>query len=196
MTGKKTMQTQNSITPQELQRLISSGTACRLIDVRTPPEFKAAHVPGAFLTPLDDLDPEAFAREWAKNSIPLYVLCQSGGRAKHAIEKLQRAGVHGCVLVQGGTDSWIQAGLPVNRGESGVIPLMRQVQITIGFLSALGALLALTVDIRFAFLPLITGCGLLFAGITGFCGLAILMAKLPWNKSGQCSNSPCCSNER
>ena len=84
--------------------------------------------------------------------------------------------------MEGGTQAWIDAGLPVNRGESGVLPLMRQVQITVGFISAAGAVLALTVNPRFAVIPLVAGCGLLFAGLTGFCGLALLLAKMPWNK--------------
>ena len=190
------MQTEKSITPLELQALLSSGAPCRLIDVRTPVEYSAVHVPGSRLIPLDELDPAAFSSENEAEATPLYLLCQSGGRAKLASDKLQRAGVRGCVLVQGGTEAWIDAGLPVNRGESRVLPLMRQVQIIIGFLSALGALLALTLDPRFSFLPLLTGCGLLFAGLTGFCGLALLLAKMPWNKCAQVRNSSCCSSTK
>ena len=103
--------------------------------------------------------------------------------------------MQGCVLVEGGTQAWIDAGLPVNRGESKVLPLMRQVQITVGCLSAAGAALALAVNPWFALLPLITGCGLLFAGLTGFCGLALLLAKMPWNKTSTRSSAACCSTE-
>ena len=77
----------------------------------------------------------------------------------------------------------MQDGLPVERGESKVLPLMRQVQIVVGFLSATGAALALGVNVRFAIIPLLTGCGLLFAGLTGTCGMALLLAKMPWNRS-------------
>ena len=121
------------------------------------------------------------------------MLCQSGGRARKAIEKLERAGVQGCVLVEGGTQAWMDAGLPVNRGESKVLPLMRQVQITIGIVSATGAALALAVNPWFALLPLITGCGLLFAGVTGYCGLALLLAKMPWNRTKSCGS--CCATK-
>jgi len=95
------------------------------------------------------------------------------------------------VLVEGGTQAWIDAGLPVNRGESKVLPLMRQVQIVVGLVSAVGAGLALAVNPWFALLPLVTGCGLLFAGIAGFCGLALVLARMPWNKSGDCQFSSC-----
>jgi len=187
---------ENSIHPRELQRRLAAGQPGHLLDVRTPGEYAAAHVPGANLIPLDELDAADFGRQLVGDGKPVYVLCQSGGRARRAIEKLTRGGVPGCVLVEGGTQAWIDAGLPVSRGESRVLPLMRQVQITVGFLSAAGALLALTVNPRFALIPLIIGCGLLFAGLTGFCGLAVLLAKMPWNKTT--SGNPaatCCSSD-
>jgi rhodanese-related sulfurtransferase len=176
-------QTEASVPPAELQRRITAGQPARLLDVRTPGEFASVHVPGAQLIPLDELDAAAFGRERGTDATPVYVLCQSGGRARRAIEKLERAGVQGCVLVEGGTQAWLDAGLPVNRGTSRVLPLMRQVQVTVGFLSATGAGLALTVNPLFALLPLVIGCGLVFAGLTGICGLALLLAKMPWNKS-------------
>ena len=187
----KSTQSQNSIQPQELQRLLAAGEPAQLLDVRTPGEFAAAHVPGATLVPLDELDAAAFCREHAAAGRPVYVLCQSGGRARRAIEKLQRAGFNGGVLVEGGTQAWLDAGLPVNCGEIKVLPLMRQVQIAIGSISAAGAALALAVNPWFALIPLATGCGLLFAGVTGFCGLALVLAKMPWNKTQKCQSNSC-----
>ena len=186
---------EKSVGPRELLRRLAAGSPARLLDVRTPGEYADAHVPGAQLIPLDELDAAAFRRERGGDCTPVYVLCQSGGRARRAIEKLERAGAQGCVLVEGGTQAWIDAGLPVNRGESKVLPLMRQVQITVGFLSAAGAALALAVNPWFALIPLVTGCGLLFAGLTGFCGLALLLAKMPWNKTSTCESASCCSTE-
>jgi rhodanese-related sulfurtransferase len=186
-------QTETSVTPAELQRRLAAGRPARLLDVRTPGEYAAAHIPGAQLLPLDELDAAAFARARGGEDAPVYVLCQSGGRARRAIAKLEQAGVRGCVLVEGGTQAWLDAGLPVERGESRVLPLMRQVQITVGFLSATGAALALTVNALFALVPLVIGCGLLFAGLTGFCGLAVLLAKMPWNKTSTPASASCCT---
>ena len=187
------VQPKTSVTVLELNRRLAAGQAAELLDVRTPGEYAAGHVPGAKLIPLDELDPVAFCRERGGEVAPVYVLCQSGGRARKAIEKLKRAGVQGCVLVEGGTQAWLDAGLPVNRGESKVLPLMRQVQITIGLVSATGAALVLVVNPWFALLPLITGCGLLFAGVTGYCGLALLLAKMPWNRTKSCGS--CCATK-
>ena len=184
---------ETAITPNELQRRLTAGQPACLLDVRTPGEHAAAHVPGAKLIPLDELDAAAFCRERGGDGTPVYVLCQSGGRARRAIEKLERAGGRGCVLVEGGTQAWIEAGLPVIRGTSRVLPLQRQVQITVGFLAAGGAALALTVHPRFVLIPLVIGCGLMVAGLTGFCGLAVLLAKMPWNKSTTCNSTACCA---
>ena len=188
-----TMQTETSISPRELQRRLAAGQPAQLLDVRTPGEYDAAHVPAAKLIPLDELDAAVFCRERGDDWTPLYVLCQSGGRAKKAIAKLECAGVHGCVLVEGGTQAWMDAGLPVNLGEGRVLPLMRQVQVVVGFSAAVGAALALTVNPLFALIPLVLGCGLLFAGLTGYCGLAVVLAKMPWNKTSSCKSASCCA---
>ena len=174
----KNNQSPIAIQPRELHQLLREGRPGQLLDVRTPGEFAAA-----------------FGRERADKRIPIYVFCQSGGRARRAIEKLERAGVSGCVLVTGGTQAWLDAGLPVNHGESHGLPLMRQIQITIVVISATGAALAIWVHPKFAFIPLITGCGLVFAGLTGFCGLALLLAKMPWNKTAVGNSTSCCTPE-
>jgi rhodanese-related sulfurtransferase len=184
-------QAKTSVAPRDLHRLLAQGAPALLLDVRTPGEFAEAHVPGARLLPLDDLDPAAFQRELGDAARPVYVLCHSGGRARKAIDKLERAGVLGCVLVTGGTQGWMDAGLPVERARGGVLPLMRQVLIAVGFISAAGAALALVVNPLFAIIPLLTGCGLLFAGLTGFCGLALLLARMPWNRAK--SGGACCA---
>ena len=186
-------QTEKTISPRELQRRQAAGQPAQLLDVRTPGEHANAHVPGARLIPLDELNAAAFCREQNGAGTPLYVLCQSGSRAKRAIEKLEQAGALGCVLVEGGTQAWMDAGLAVSRGESRVLPLMRQVQIVVGFVSAVGAALALAVHPWFALVPLVTGGGLLFAGLTGFCGLALVLAKMPWNKNSACQSTACCT---
>ena len=185
-------QPKNGISSRELHHLLAEGCAAELLDVRTPGEFAAAHVPGAKLVPLDDLDPASFLKQRGAANQPIYVLCQSGGRARKAIEKFRRAGFEKCVLVEGGTQAWLDAGLPVDHSESKTLPLMRQVQITVGFVSAMGAALALAINPWFAVIPLLAGCGLLFAGLTGFCGLALMLAKMPWNRMASCNSNPSC----
>lgn len=161
------------------------------LDVRTPAEFGEAHIEGAVLHPLGGLNPVQVEKLTAGKEACV-VICQSGKRAESAAAKLKGCDVPGLCVLDGGLEAWIAAGLPVNRGESRGLSLMRQVQLTIGLVSATGAGLALFVNPLFAIIPLVTGCGLLFAGITGFCGLAVLLAKMPWNRAGGCPTGACC----
>jgi rhodanese-related sulfurtransferase len=181
------------ISPAALSAILGTVDHYQLLDVRTSLEYASAHVPGAKLIPLNELKVEAFLAKH-KPGTPIYVLCQAGSRASKAIEQFKRAGCDDCVLVEGGTQAWIDAGLPVHRGVSRVLPIMRQVQIVVGSLAAVGAVLALTVNPWFAILPLFLGCGLLIAGITGTCGMALLLAKTPWNR-GQNACSHCLTQE-
>lgn len=190
---KMTQERNGTITVVSLSAFLGDGRLPDLLDVRTPPEYASAHVPGARLRPLDQLKAEALLAHH-KPGTPIYILCQTGARASKAIAQLKRAGCDDCVLVEGGTQAWIDAGLPVHRGRRTTLPLMRQVQIVVGSLSAAGAILALTVNPWFAILPLVLGCGLLFAGLTGMCGMAVVLAKMPWNR-GQTSSCECCNSE-
>ena len=184
-----------SVSPVELNRLIASGGPVELLDVRTPGEFESAHVPGARLVPLDELDAGAFLKQRGKADQPVYVLCQSGGRARKAIEKLQQAGFGGGVLVEGGTQAWIDAGLPVTRGAAGAISLERQVRIAAGSLVLTGVLLAYFVHPGFIALSAFVGAGLVFAGVTDWCGMGLLLFKLPWNQKSAYASGSCCKTK-
>jgi rhodanese-related sulfurtransferase len=184
-----------SIHPTQLCLLIAAGNAPELLDVRTPPEFINAHVPGARLITLDELNFDAYLKQHEPGR-PIYVLCQAGARASKAIERFEKCGCFDGVLVEGGTQAWIDAGLPVNRGTSSVLPIMRQVQIVVGTLSAISSVLVLLVSQWFALVPLLLGSGLLFAGVTGTCGMAILLARMPWNRSQSGCLESCLTGEK
>ena len=118
-----------TITPAELCRKTTAGEKPRLLDVRTPREYATAHVPGAILEPLENFDPARVASQFPATPEPLYVICQSGTRARTAIAKLEKAGIDRCVLVEGGTQGWMDTGLPVEKRAVGGISLERQVRI-------------------------------------------------------------------
>ena len=171
----------NTITPHELAERHRGGRPIDLLDVRTPAEFREVHAQGARLLPLDQLDPQQVVQ--SRNGTagePLYVICKTGNRAKQAAEKFIAAGYENVVNVEGGTEAWTKAGLPVVRGPK-TISLERQVRIAAGFLVLLGSVLAFFVRPYFLILPAFVGAGLMFAGITDTCGMAMLLAKMPWN---------------
>lgn len=188
-----------TIQAKELYEQIKGGKAVELIDVRTPVEFREIHVEGARLVPLDRLDPKAVMSE--RNGTanePLYVICRSGSRAEQACEKFHAAGYDNVVCVEGGTLAWEQAGLPVQRGKK-AISLERQVRIAAGLLVLLGAVLGYFVHPYFIGLSAFVGAGLIFAGVTDTCGMAMLLARMPWNQVPVESSTPkargesCCS---
>ena len=165
----------------------------RLVDVRSRAEFAGERVCGFESIPLDELDPRQFQQgpEAGRGGTgggetggsEVYLLCQGGVRATRAAQRLLEAGV-ACSVIEGGLNAWKGAGLPVEHGGGRMMPVMQQTQLVLGVLGALGSALALWKDPRFAVLPLFLGCGLIFAGLTGWCGLALLLARMPWNRRG------------
>ncbi len=173
--------TVRSITPEELKGLLALGHAIELIDVRTPVEYRGAHVTAASNKPLDKLDAEAIKAARADCADqPLYVVCQSGARSHKACEQLLASGVV-AVSVEGGTPACEKAGVPITRGKA-VISLERQVRIGAGSLVALGVLLGALVNPWYLVVPGFVGCGLIFAGVTDWCGMGLMLAKMPWNR--------------
>ena len=168
-----------TITPAELQTILAAQPSAPVIDVRTPVEYAEVHVPQARSVPLDELKPDSLQLQ--KNQ-PIYLLCRSGGRATKAAEKFAKEGFTQPVVVEGGTLAWMEANLPVTRGQAKVISLERQVRIAAGAIVLTGVLLARFVNFNFIWLSGFVGAGLIFAGITDFCGMGLLLAKMPWNK--------------
>lgn len=172
------------IEPQELAELIRRRPGVRLLDVRTPGEYESVHIRGAYNVPLDRLG-EHGAELRSLVSEPIVLICQSGQRARRAEEALEASGMANLHVLAGGMNGWMAAGLAVERGAKR-ISLERQVRIAAGSLAALGGLLALLVNPLFAFIPLFIGSGLVFAGITDTCALAMLLSKLPYNRPATC----------
>ncbi len=174
-----------TITARQLNDRIQQGEKLHLLDVRTPAEHAEVHVPDVQLVPLDQLDATKLASgNGCTKDQPLYIFCRTGNRAKQAAEKLEKGGYAQCHVVEGGTMAWAEAGLPVTRGTTKVISLERQVRIAAGAIVLTGVLLAQFVNPAFIWVSGFIGAGLLFAGITDWCGMGMLIAKLPWNQRG------------
>jgi rhodanese-related sulfurtransferase len=148
-----------------------------VIDVREPVEYASGHIGGSVNIPLSRLTQADLPRG------PLVLVCQSGNRSGRALTQLLRQGhPHPLSDLQGGVPGWQQAGFPVRRLTGAPLPLMRQVQIAAGGLVLLGLILGSSVAPAWILLTWFVGAGLTFAGITGFCGMARLLAAMPWNR--------------
>jgi rhodanese-related sulfurtransferase len=147
--------------------------------VGTPSEFSSRRAVGARSIPLDTI--EAYASSLPRES-PLLLLCERGGRAVVAASKLHVLGIAKLRVIKGGTEVWIAKGLPVEGTDRKMIGTERQVRIGAGSLILLGVTLGSLVNPAFFTLSGFVGVGLVFAGITDWCGVAPLLAKAPWNR--------------
>lgn len=189
-----------TLSPRQLHDLVQSGTSVELIDVRTPVEYREVHVGFARNVPLDQLDAAKFVSGRQGSGQPLYVICRSGSRGKQACEKFLAAGYTNVVNVEGGTQAWDQAGLPVVRGTKSM-SLERQVRIAAGLLVLVGSAFGALGNPYGIGLAALVGAGLVFAGITDTCGMGLLLARMPWNRvpqtaaPGTTSDGPTCSSK-
>lgn len=167
--------TLSHITPAQAQALIAAGA--RLIDIRGHDEHARERIPGAVNTPLDTLV------DLAPEHTPVIFHCRSGMRTDAASVRLaQAANGAPCYVLQGGIDGWRAAGLETVIDRSQPLDIMRQVQIGAGSLVLAGVLFAAFVSPLGLALAGFVGAGLLFAGTTGWCGMAILLRRMPWNR--------------
>jgi rhodanese-related sulfurtransferase len=167
-----------TISPKDAAALVGRGAV--LIDVRDADEHARERIPGARHHALSRIDVEMPVPE---NDDILVFHCRSGMRtAANAGKLAAAAGTCEAYVVEGGIDGWKKAGLPVTLDRRQPIEVMRQVQIATGTLILLGVLLGFFVAPGFYALSGFVGVGLLFAGLSGFCGMARLLALMPWNR--------------
>jgi rhodanese-related sulfurtransferase len=168
-----------TITPEEARRLIDDGAV--LVDIRERDEYARANIPGARHAPLS---------RWEQCASELGTLrkvifhCRAGARTLSHAARLEAPLAAGCeaYALAGGLDAWRRAGLPVATDARQPLELQRQVQIAAGSLAFAGTVLGVFANPLFLLLPAVVGAGLLLAGTTGFCGMARLLLRAPWNR--------------
>jgi rhodanese-related sulfurtransferase len=165
----------HDVDPLTLKRWLDRDQAI-LIDVREPDEYAREHLAGARLMPLSGFDRTALPAADGKTVV---LQCNSGNRSRQLAEQCGGEWHH----LDGGIQAWKRAGLPVETERHAPLPIMRQVQIAAGSLIVLGQILAWLVAPAFALLSAFVGAGLIFAGITGTCGMARLLGRLPYNRA-------------
>lgn len=160
----------------------TAGSDPTLIDVRTPAEFEAGHIPGAVNIPLDELKTSLDDVCRALTDHDVVLVCRSGQRAGQAQEALHGAGLGASTVLSGGIVDWEKTGGPVNRGRQSW-ELERQVRLAAGSLVVTG-IAASTVVPRAKWLSMFVGGGLMFAALTNTCAMGMALAKMPWNQRG------------
>lgn len=168
-----------TLDPAALHHLITTGTGPRLIDVRTPSEFEAAHIPGSYNVPLDVLRGH---RDELRPHLDgqVVLVCRSGQRATTAEQALAAAGLTDLRVLRGGITAWQTAGNPVHTGEQRW-DLERQVRLVAGSI-VLTSVLSSVVYPRAKWVAAFIGAGLSFAALSDTCTMGMLLAKLPYNR--------------
>jgi rhodanese-related sulfurtransferase len=166
----------------ELQNDLSAGLG-NLIDVREFPEFAGGRVPQAKLISLGEIEKRTAEIDHSRT---VYVMCRSGRRSAQARKKLHALGFADVRNVRGGFDAWKNAGFEVEKDDKTVWSLERQVRFTAGLTVFLSVLLSVFVWSPLIWIGGFVGAGLVFAAITDTCGMALMLAKLPWNRSQTC----------
>ena len=169
-----------NISPAEAKRLMDADNAL-LVDIRETEEFAREHIEGARLEPLSVL---ALLPPDPDRERPAIFYCHSGRRAGDNAVTLEGRGFASTYSIDGGLEGWGKAGLPVIR-RSVPLPMSPQIQIGAGGLVFIASLLSFFMP-AFTWLTLLVGAGLMFAGYTGICMMAKLLARLPWNRRTCC----------
>ena len=166
-----------SISPQAARQLLEQGAV--LVDIRAADEYARERITGARHMPLDQLRDGQHA--FAEASAVIYH-CRGGQRTLMNAETLADCVSCQAYMLEGGLDAWKRAGLQVETDRSQPLELQRQVQIAAGSLVVLGVVLGYALSPWLFLLSGFVGAGLIFAGISGFCGMARLLLKMPWNR--------------
>ena len=164
-----------TLSPADARGAIEAGA--RLVDIRGADEHARERIPGSLNLPLDRIG------DLTRDERPVVFHCRSGMRTAANATQLADA-AHGspAYLLDGGIDAWRGAGHPTITDRSQPLEIMRQVQITAGALVLSGVLLGLFVAPGFFGMSAFVGAGLMFAGTTGWCGMARLLRIMPWNR--------------
>lgn len=178
-----TIPTTDIIDSNQLRQLRAKDPDIRILDVRTGGEFETLHIPGSYNVPLDTLGEHA--RDLASVGHPVVLVCQSGGRATQAHEKLTAAGKDTLHILEGGMAAWDASGGDVVRGNIERWAMDRQVRLVAGSL-ALAGVVASTVFPPAKWIAAGVATGLTYSALSNTCAMAAILGKLPYNRTDNC----------
>lgn len=166
------------LAPRIVAERLNAGRAV-LVDIRDADEFARRRIAGAISRPLAQfeqahlkIDPQA----------DVIFTCRTGMRTNANCDRLAAQVEGEAFVLEGGVDAWAAAGLPVVEDRKAPLEIMRQVQIGAGALVLAGVSLGFLVHPAFYALSAAIGAGLVFAGVSGFCGMAKVLSFAPWNR--------------
>jgi len=171
------MSNQSTLSPAQFKK-IQTDTRYKVIDVRSPSE----HAGGSatpYCLPITELNAHGISQFTKQHGLEadqtLVLLCASGKRAEQAANTLKKLLPNPVAILAGGLSA-------LNNENDQPISIERQVRIAAGLLVFIAAIASLLIHSAFVYLCLFVGAGLIFAGISNWCGMGVLLMKMPWNK--------------
>lgn len=149
-----------------------------VVDVRTTTEFRSGHIAGAINIPMDEI--ESRLADVPKG--PVVLVCSSGRRAELTQEQIGGQ-LDAVSCLEGGMEAWEKAGKPVVRSTRTRLALDRQAMIGASVIVLTAVALGTLVSPGWFYLALLPGFGLMLAGTTGMCPMAVILSVMPWNRA-------------
>ncbi|WP_251096337.1 rhodanese-like domain-containing protein [Streptomyces sp. Caat 7-52] len=174
------MNTPTTLDPRQARSRLDELT---VIDVRAPGEYAGGHIPGSLNIPLDQLDRALPDIRTAARRGEILVVCASGVRSENACRTLAENGIHTATLA-GGTGAWAAQGHDLHQADgtrTTTWGMERQVRLAAGSFVLLGLALGEVVHPAFRLLSAGIAGGLVYSALTNTCGMAAVLAKLPYN---------------
>jgi rhodanese-related sulfurtransferase len=178
-----TIPTVDRIDSNRLRELRAEDPDVRILDVRSGGEFETVHIPGSYNVPLDTL--REHVRDLASVEHPVVLVCQSGGRATQAHEKLTEAGKDAMLVLDGGIAAWDASSGDVVRGDTQRWAMDRQVRLVAGSISVAAILASVAVP-KVKWLAGGVGAGLTISAVTNTCVMGTMLGKVPYNRTDNC----------
>jgi rhodanese-related sulfurtransferase len=152
-----------------------------LIDVREPAEHRAEKLKIAHNMPLSKIKAEHISNLKADTQKVMFH-CKSGKRSQEACEKIARDLPFDIYCIKDGFENLVSEGFENILSQSNLLPLDRQVQLVVSLMILSGLIIYYFVSPIGLILPLMAGLGLMNAALTGWCGMAKILAVMPWNQ--------------
>lgn len=168
-----------NISPREVAQGLQDKKI-RLIDIRETDEFLRSSVAESESMPLSIISKLSIDT----SDKTIVFTCQTSVRTAKNSQLLESLAKTSAYSMEGGLNAWDKEKLPLLKSCQG-LSIFRQIQITAGLIIILSFVLS-TMFSSAIWVALFVGVGLLWAGISGFCGMGILLEKMPWNKNDNC----------
>jgi rhodanese-related sulfurtransferase len=182
--------TVKTVNAQTLKTWLDNNQAL-VVDVREPAEYSAKNIEGSILIPVGQICEAKLPTTDKK----IVIHCFGGKRGTTACQKVLAENESAEIYnLEGGISAWEQSGFKVEASGEKVLPLDRQVQITVGSFTLIGTALGYFANPAFLAIPAFFGAGLTFAGLSGTCMLGVMLSKMPWNQASSAGKS--CSSAK